>query len=291
MGQRRQPEGWRDRVSTVVVGRDSDILSGQGDFARKVVAHSTMKLIQVLPVLILHLEERYHLSRAQIAVMCSSHLAQPQHLEVLESLLRRTDIAEEDMILPPSAPSGHIAYLRWKQSHLPLRKIYHPCSGNHIGMMLAHRELTGTVHGYERRESELQRWICRLVSQYSEYPERSITIVTDGCGVPSFFLPMYSVATSFKNIVCPPAGASGHTARLCACLQENPLMLEGDGCLSTAISSCDGLVAKTGAGGLLAVGMKECGCGALIRSATGNWVQVAEAALALLEQNGISYFV
>lgn len=60
------------------------------------------------------------------------------------------------------------------------------------------------------------------------------------------------------------------------------MILEGDGCLSTVLTSSNGIIAKTGAGGLLAIGIRELKCGIAIKSYQKDFMSVAQAAKQIL---------
>lgn len=263
----------------VAVDLSSRIIFCMGNWDKKIAARSTAKLIQVLPVYLLGLDKKFGLDSAELTIMSSSHLAQEQQVRVLERLLKKTGIREEEIRLNTAAPAGKIACELWRKKHIPKRKLYHPCAGNHIGIMLAQRELTGRTVRYEIQDSPVQQWILELVSVFSEYPKGSIGLTPDGCGIPSFILPMKNLAVMYKNMmyegnVLLPAVQKSILYHKRA-IWKNPCMLEGDGCLSTVVSSHKNLIAKTGAGGLLAAGVGKDMYGVLIQSDQENWSTIA----------------
>lgn len=266
--------------NAVVVDSNSEVVLYIGKYRKKVAARSTAKLIQVLPVYLLGLDKKYGLDDEELVIMSSSQLAQKQHVCVLEGLLNKTGIREEEICIGLAAPAGRIAYNIWSANKAPKRKIYHTCVGNHIAMMLAQRELSGSTVGYATPESQVQRWIRKLMAYFCEYPESMIGIAPDGCGVPTYILPMKNIAIAYKNMVSyvpweDPAVkyAVNHQRQA---IWMNPRMLEGDGCLSTILSSRKGMIAKTGAGGLLALGIEQSEYGMFFQSDTGDWNEIAD---------------
>lgn len=274
--------------NVVVVDHDSKVIFHMGQYRKKVAARSTAKLIQILPVYLLELDKKFSLSDEELVIMSSSQLAQKQHVCVLERLLEKTGIREEDIRISLSAPAGRIAYHIWSANRGAKRKIYHPCVGNHIAMMLAQRELSGHAKGYEDPDSQVQRWICKLMAEFCEYPESMIGITSDGCGVPTYILPMENIAIAYKNIVSHNLRKNQAIRQAVCCHKQaiwaNPRMLEGDGCLSTALSSRKGIIAKTGAGGLLALGMEKSEYGMLFQSDEEDWDEVANMVDMVLEE-------
>lgn len=265
-------------ISIVAVNRYSEIMLEKGKCWEKLTAHSIFKFFQVMPVFLLGLDDKYGLTEQELTVMMSSHLAQTEHIEILEAILKKTRIKEQDMVLSLSAPTGKISYENWKRAGLPMRKIYHPCSGKHIGMMLAHRELTGGIQGYEKQDSKLQRMIYNIVLNYAECSPQMVHLKIDNCQVPTFILPMSSMAVAYKNLVCPSQRIASDlidiSHRIRMCCHHYPIMLEGDGCLSSMLTAQKGLIAKAGIGGILAIGIEDQGCGIIIKSETGDWEPV-----------------
>ncbi len=272
----------------IVVDRENRIIRQHGRISERIPIHSVAKPVQVLPVYLLGLDRFYRLEAEELAVMSSSHLAQQQHIRALDSILNKTGLHEQDMVLRESAPAGRLAYQNWKAKHDVPRKLYHPCSGNHLALMLAQRALTGSIRQYERPESAVQKMVLQLLKLISEYAE--ISIATDNCGVPLYFMPLSAVATAYRNLAdCP-----GKYAKLLrdamrknyGALRQEPMMLEGDGCLSTVLTGCGELLAKTGAGGLLAAGIPSKGLGLGIQASNG-WFDVARLAQTVFRQIGV----
>ena len=164
----------------VVDGWGTPVLSG-GRSERTVWMHSAAKPLQLLPLLERGLDRAYALSSRELALLSSSHLGQPQHMETLRSLLAKTDLRESELVLPPAAPEGRISYQDWLLHGGRKRRLYHPCSGNHIAIMLLQRELTGGTAGYERMSSPAQREILGYIQDYTgETPMLKL----DHCGIP-----------------------------------------------------------------------------------------------------------
>lgn len=272
----------------IVVNCEGQIICQRGLISERIPIHSVAKPVQVLPVYLLGLDRFYQLETEELAVMSSSHLAQQQHIRALNSILNKTGLHEQDMILHESVPVGRLAYQNWKANHGVPRKLYHPCSGNHLALMLAQRALTGSIRQYERPESAVQKMVLQLLKLLSEYTE--ISIATDNCGVPLYLMPLSAVATVYRNL----ADCSEKYARILRdamrknyeVLRQEPVMLEGDGCLSTVLTGCGNLLAKTGAGGLLAVGIPSQSLGLGIQSSNG-WFNVARLAQTVFRQMGL----
>lgn len=269
-------------VIAVVSGGSEDYRVFCGDAYTAVCMHSCAKPLQLLPLLEAGLEQTYLLTPDELAFMVSSHLGQDEHMAVFHSILRKTGLREEDMILPAAAPQGRIAHAHWLDRQEPLRKRYHPCSGNHLAMMLTHREKTGSPIGYERRDSFIQKQIGELLLQFADAAPPELNVTTDGCGVPAFTLPAHRIANVYRQL----AGMAGTDERIHALVTavwQHPRMIEGDGCIATVLNSQPGIFAKTGSGGLLVGALLDEDLGFMIRSSRG-WKAAAEVLISCLSE-------
>ena len=250
-----------------------------------VPVHSAAKPIQSLPFFLLHLDEVYDLSDREKAILSSSHLGQSQHMEVLSALLEKTGIREDELLLPKMPPAGHLAKENWRRANLPSRKLYHPCAGNHVALLLAQRELTGQAAGYADPSSRVQQEVRRLMAAFAECDADTIGTMTDGCGIPGFRLTLRELANVYRHLACgassfSDAGISPAVVRNIAAMKKQPLMLEGDGCLSSIVSAAPGLLGKTGMNYLFAVGHIQQHYSIVVQSVDRQWSSVA----ALLEE-------
>jgi len=58
---------------------------------------SSAKPIQVLPVIISGAAQHFNFTDKEIAIICASHYAEPDHLETLKSILKKIDLKESDL--------------------------------------------------------------------------------------------------------------------------------------------------------------------------------------------------
>lgn len=255
--------------------------------------HSIAKIFQVLPIYTCNIAVKYDLTAEERVMLCSSHIGQTQHYEVLCSILRKTKIHLDDIIIKAQAPEGCIAFNNWKRSGLCESKLFNPCTGNHISMMLVQKELTGSVEGYLKMNAPSQK-VCRQVtSAICQVDENSISIVRDNCGMPTYLMPYSVLAKGFANLANPPEYLPLRIREAIRMLKrdirDNPLMIEGDGCIATILNSFDGIIAKTGVGGTLSVGIHTanyCEKAIVIHSINGTWRDVLDCLEYILTEIG-----
>ena len=80
------------------------------------------------------------------------------------------------------------------------RAIHNNCSGKHAGMLAAALQLGLDPGGYERPDHPLQQEIKRILSESCGVDLDRAEIGIDGCSVPTFALPLASLATGFARL-------------------------------------------------------------------------------------------
>ena len=177
---------------------------------------SSMKPLQAIPFV----DGYDDLDADEIAIACASHQAEAAQLAAVRKVLRRagTDEAELENGLQPGRPDG---------------KLGHNCSGKHAGMLAACRAHGWPLHPYRDPAHPLQQRIAELVSPG--------VAGIDGCGLPTFAMPLAQMAPLFTTI--PP--------RIVAAMLERPELIGGSGADDTELMlALPGWIAKRGAEGL-----------------------------------------
>jgi L-asparaginase II len=177
---------------------------------------SSVKPIQAIP-----LAEGYDdLGDDELAIACASHQAEPAQLAAARKLLLRAGATVDDLEngLQEGRPDG---------------KLGHNCSGKHSGMLAVCRAHGWPLHPYRDPSHPLQRRIAELVG--------SVETATDGCGVPTFAMPLSRMAEVFAGT--PP--------RIVAAMSARPELVGGQGADDTDLMrALPGWIAKRGAEGL-----------------------------------------
>jgi L-asparaginase II len=177
---------------------------------------SSLKPIQAIPLV----DAYDDVTDAEIAIASASHQAEPAQLAAVRTLLARAEATEDDL------ECG-------EQDGRPHGRLGHNCSGKHAGMLAACRANGWPAHPYRELGHPLQQRIGELVAP-------SETAV-DGCGVPTFAMPLSRMVKLFGDI--PPRIVAATTAR--------PELVGGRGADDTDLMrALPGWAAKRGAEGL-----------------------------------------
>ncbi len=246
--------------SVVIV--DGDRVWSTGDPDAAVWTRSVVKPFQAVASLERGIDERHGLSPAEIAVMSSSHDSQPIHVDTVRSMLGKLGLEEDAFLCGPHAPYDKKANIAIARSGGKPQRIHNNCSGKHSGLLWLARELGVPLADYLDPESASQRAIRSIVSDFTDVPEGRIQVAIDGCGAPTFRVPLVALARAFAKFM-NPVGMSdvrqAACARLRSAISRHPIEYSGDVriCSPLIRSLPDRVVPKNGAEGVYAVGYRK----------------------------------
>ena len=242
-----------------IVDETSNVLYSAGDCDDFVFYRSASKPIQSLPVFKYALDKLYGIEEKESVIMSASHAGEPCHVEAVESILRKAGLSEDLLCMNPTRPTTEEYNDARIRAGLPLRKVYHNCSGKHAALLLIQKHLGGKLEDYWKADTPVFHEVAQTLKTVSEAEQMKVGV--DGCGVPVFAVPMKNIAISFKNLACPdkikddklqPA-ATDNVGRI----QRHPEMIRGSSYPCSIMNMDPNIIAKGGANGVYAFGLKK----------------------------------
>jgi L-asparaginase II len=250
----------RHRVHAVAV-RDGEIVAEAGDPALVTYFRSSAKPFQALPVV----RARPDLDEAEIAIACASHLARPEQLEPVRSLLAKAP-ATEDELECGAEPT----------------RLEHNCSGKHAALLALCRAMGWPSEGYRLLGHPCQETLLAEVTAAAEVDTATIETAADGCGVLTFALPLERMAHAFSRV----EGLDGGV-RVADAMRAHPELIRGPLAADTILMrALPGWIAKGGAEGLLCAASPD-GLGIALKVEDGNTRAVRSALAAFLSRLGL----
>ena len=266
-------ESWHRGALVVIENRD--VVFAIGDPEQMVYARSAVKPLQALPLLERGVAQRLRLSTRELALLSASHNATPQHVEVVRGLLEKGGFGEDDLLCGPHPPFDKRAALDIAQSGAKPQKIHNNCSGKHAGFLMLARELGVDSSRYLDPDADSQQLIKQTVAEMAEVDPARMQVGLDGCGAPSFWMPLAGIARAFARLTNPD-GLESVRARACRSMldavTQEPVLLAGQGRLCTAlVTALPGRVyPKNGAEGIYAIGLAGRNLGMAVKVADGH---------------------
>lgn len=221
----------RHRVHAVAVSA-GEVVRAAGDPSLVTFFRSSAKPIQALPVV----RARPDLDETEIGLASGSHLARPEQLDAVRSLLEKAPASEDELECGPEPT-----------------KLEHNCSGKHAAMLALCRARGWESAGYSRAGHPCQRTMLEEVAAAAEVPPAALPTAVDGCGVPTFALSLERMAHAFSRL----EGLEGGD-RVAAAMRAHPELVRGPGSADTILMrTLDGWIAKAGAEGLLCAASRD----------------------------------
>jgi len=278
------------------IWQDGRVLRAAGDVERPVFYRSTAKPFQALVAVTSGAADRFGLVPKELAVATGSHNAQPEHLEVVRSILAKAGVPEDALrcgghfsIYPKEAARQHKSL--GEGAHL-LPAIWSNCSGKHAAFLAAAKALDAPLEDYLEPSHPVQREVQRHVAAFTGQEAASIPTGVDGCGAPIQAVPLVAMARSLALLARPdgvePALAAA-ARRVVAAMAAHPRMVAGEGRFDTDLmTTAKGrVVAKGGAEGVQGVWVPERGLGLAIKVEDGNDRGQHLVVIALLREMGL----
>ncbi len=251
----------RHAVHAVAVDRDGAVVAEAGDPALVTYLRSSAKPLQVLPLV----RARPDLPDHLIAIACASHLGLPGQLAAVRELLALAP-ADEDELETGAEPS----------------RIEHNCSGKHAGFLALCRSHGWESRGYSAADHPCQQEMLNEIAAAAEMNPGAIPTARDGCGVPTFAVPLERAARLFGRL---PELDGGRRAM--AAMRAHPDLLRGPVAADVVlIKTLPGWVAKGGAEGLFCAVSPD-GVGVALKVEDGSFRAILPALAEFLARLGV----
>jgi L-asparaginase II len=271
-----------------VADRNGRLIAAVGDPDRVTIMRSSAKPFQAMAVLGTGIAERYELTPAEIALLASSHSGEPRHTETVANILSRAGLTPDALQTGLHPPMHAPTRAALERAGMAPSSLHHNCSGKHCGMLCACVLEGWDLRTYVRPDHPLQRRVLRLVAKMTGVAMREIEIGIDGCGVPSFGVPLVAFATAFARLgseQAPPEHAESAT-RVRTAMLAHPEMVAGEGRFDTDLMRVTGgrILAKGGAEACYGATLVEQGLGLAMKIEDGGARAVPPAVASALRQ-------
>ena len=243
-----------------VAVQDGEVIAEAGDPMLVTLLRSSAKPFQALPLV----RARDDLSEQDLAIASASHLASPAQLDAVRSLLAKAPADEDEL-----------------ECGLEPTRLEHNCSGKHAGMLALCRAKGWASGGYRLLTHPVQHGCRAEIAAAADAAAEELAVAIDGCGVPTFALPLERMALMFSRLASLDGGA-----RVAAAMRAHPELIRGPRAADTLLmQELEGFTAKGGAEGLMCAAGPN-GLGLALKVADGNTRAVRAALAELLARLG-----
>jgi L-asparaginase II len=278
-------------IHAVIARDDGSLVASHGDPQRQTFPRSAVKSIQALALLESGAADRFGFTPSELALACSSHAGTPLHVETARSMLDKAGFEPGSLECGahwPLEEASARALARVADEPSPL---HNNCSGKHAGFLAVARHLGPDPAGYVAPDHPVQKRVTATLAEVCGVPLSAANRATDGCSIPTYKIPLASLATGFARIgtgASLPAARQAAFERLRRAVAENPLLIAGPGRFDSRVTATCGprVFLKSGAEGVLCAAIPEAGLGIALKAEDGalrgSEVAMAELLLKLL---------
>jgi L-asparaginase II len=276
----------RHRVHIAIVHAEHGLAACAGNPAHVSFVRSAIKMFQALPLVEVGGVERFGLTEPELALCTASHGGEPIHVAAARSILAKAELAEEDLACGPHAPMHGPSAEALRKAGVTPSRIHNNCSGKHSGLLAFTKASGSPTHRYHQFAHPTQQRILRTLSQWMTVPEEDIEHAVDGCGLPTFALPLDAVAQGCARFSAAAADGDPAPRRIFAAMTTHPEYVAGTDRLCTDLmrESNGTLFAKVGAEGFYCAGIPNQRLGIAIKVEDGATRASEPALLATLRR-------
>ncbi|MDP6574146.1 MAG: asparaginase [Rhodospirillales bacterium] len=268
------------------------IVAAWGDTERAVYPRSAIKPLQALPLIETGAAEGFALGDAEIALACASHNGEAEHVAGIAAWLERVSLAADDLECGAQSPLGREAALARVRAGDAPSALTNTCSGKHAGFLTTALHLGEETAGYIKRGHAVQRRVAETLAEMTGCDVATAPVAIDGCGIPTFAVPLAAVARAMARLAAPDSLAPPRAAaarRIVAAMTAHPGLVAGRGRYDTAVMEAGrgAFVVKSGAEGFHAAIMPGLGLGCALKIEDGAGRAAEVAMTAVLRHLGV----
>ena len=214
----------RHQVIYAVADTRGIIVDYHGNMDYVVTPRSSIKWLQAVPFVESGAVEKWGLDDMHIALACASHRAQDHHLKALNQWMEKIGVTEKDLECGPALPTNSA--------------LSHNCSGKHLGFISTAKAKGIEIAKYTDYSHPIQeiqkKWMSQIFGMdFSKLPHGG-----DGCGIPTFAVPLKNLAMAINVFVQNGTFLEYRKSlnRILSSLQKHPEYVSGQNDMMTRVA-------------------------------------------------------
>lgn len=279
------------RGRAVIVDPLGHVIRSWGDIYAPIFGRSSLKFIQTLPLIESGAVDAFHLTSEEIALASSSHFGEEAHVQVLEAWLKKLGKDERILECGIHRPLYTFSAKKLPNFYEKPSVLHNACSGKHLGLLTTILHRNERPEGYLLKEHPAQRRIEQALGEMTSADMAHAPYGTDGCGIPTFAIPLYNIALAMARFADP---SHLHYPRqkaiqsIVSAVAAHPELIGGTNAFDTkVIKLTQGhVLCKGGAGGVQVGIIPSLGLGISLKIDDGNMKATEIAFLAILRSLG-----
>lgn len=273
------------RVHVAVAHADQGLIASAGNPAHLSFVRSSIKMFQALPFVEAGGVERFQLSGEELALCTASHGGESFHVATARSILAKAKVTEAALACGPHFPLHEQTANAMVCAGETPGRIHNNCSGKHAGMLAHCVQQQWITNGYHRAAHPMQQRVQSTLARWMRVNEAEIEHGVDGCGLPTFVLPLDAVALGCAKFAAAVADGEPAPSKIFNAMVAHPEFVAGTDRLDTDLMRTTGtkLFAKVGAEGFYTAAIPSMRLGVALKVEDGSKRAAEPALLAVLK--------
>ncbi len=283
------------RGAAIVVDAKGAVVFEAGAVDLPIYPRSAVKALLALPMVESGAAERLRLTDAEIALSCSSHSGEEDHVATAASMLAKAGRDGTCLECGTHWPSYDVAARALAAAGKSPSALHNNCSGKHSGFICLACDRGDDPKGYVQPDHPTMKVITAALADMSSTKLDEGNRAVDGCSIPTYAIPLRALALAFARFGSGQGMQADRAAaarRIRAAVAAQPRMVAGTNRFDTKVIAALGERAfvKGGAEGVHCAALPELGLGIAVKvdDGAGRAADVVTAALIarLLPNNG-----
>ena len=272
------------RVHVAVAHAEQGLIASAGNPAHHSFVRSAIKMFQVLPFVESGGADHFALTGEELALCTASHGGEAFHVAAARAILAKARVTESALACGPHLPLHEPAAAAMVAAGAAPGRIHNNCSGKHAGMLACCVHQQWVTKGYHHATHPLQQRILSVIERWMGVKAEDVSQAIDGCGLPTFALPLDGVAEGCAKFAAAVADSVAAPCRIFTAMVQHPEFVAGTDRLDTDLMRIAGgrLFAKVGAEGFYAAGIPAVRLGVALKVEDGAKRAAEPALLAVL---------
>ncbi len=241
------------------VDSNKKVIYKKGNLNNNAFLRSCTKPIQAIQTL----DSNINFNLKELAIICSSHTGTKTHQKILNQIVNKYNINLKLLKCGTHMPFDEKEKIYLLKKGQKSNVLHNNCSGKHLGMLCICKKYNYDTEDYLNPRHPLQIKIIEGIKELSE--SKNIHIAIDGCGLPTFSLPLLNISYLFSNFT-----SNKSYQRIIEAMTTFPFLAGGSGQVDSELMnlSKNNLIVKVGADGIIIAAIN--GKSIVVKIADGN---------------------
>ena len=166
-----------------------------------VYPRSAIKIFQAIPFIKSEAYKKYSLTKKQIAISCSSHCGEKEHIEILTDWIKKIRINKKLLKCGIHNPLNSKSSDKLLLSGMKPHELHNNCAGKHLGMISGCMSNGLNLNNYVTMDHPYQKLIRETLEYFTENKINKIQKGIDGCSAPQYAFPLASLCIAMINLL------------------------------------------------------------------------------------------